>query len=73
MVFSVAEVEREKSSSLTTAVETHDAQQEKEAQGVLLELSEELSQAGQDFPSFQMHFCLTPAKIDHYLVKGTNI
>ena len=57
MVSSVAEVELEtSSSSLTTAEETHDAEQKEEARGVLLELSDELSdellQAGQDLPSF---------------------
>ena len=37
--------------------------------GNLMELSEELSQVGQDFPSSQLHFCLAPVKIDHYLVE----
>ena len=31
---------------------------------ILLELSEELSQAGEHF-DLLLHFCLTPAKIDH--------
>ena len=64
MVSSVAEVEGEtSSSSLTTAVETHDAQQKEEARGVLLELSEELSQAGQDFSSF----CIFVSHLQRYI------
>ena len=50
---SVSEGERETSfSSLLTAVETHGAQLGTEAQRVLLELSEELSLAGEDFDCF---------------------
>ena len=47
-------MERDKSSSSMTAadVETREAEQEMEAQRVLLELSEELSQAGEDFLCF---------------------
>ena len=52
-VLSIAEMERDKSSSLMTAtVETREAEQEMETQIVLLELSEELSQEGEDFLCF---------------------
>ena len=53
-VLSIAEMDRDKSSSLMTAtVETREAEQEMEAHRVLLlELSEELSQAGEDFLCF---------------------
>ena len=50
---SIAEMERKKSTSpMTATVKTREAEQEMEAQGVLLELKEEFSQAGDDFPCF---------------------
>lgn len=55
-------MEREKSSSLMTAVETDEAEEEVKAQ----KLTWEHSEAVEDFPFSA--FCLTPANIEHDLI-----